>query len=92
MGTTGAEAMSLLIDGLRWEEVDMSRLSLARDRRRSYSSSEYSELESDLDSEESDDSGSPPGNVPGIMDLRADIRTGNARARLGACGWALDIA
>jgi hypothetical protein len=54
-------------------EDDMSRLSLARQRRRSYSVSEYSSLDSSNPPSEAEESGPPSGYAPGIARVRIDV-------------------
>lgn len=65
-----------LMDGRRWDDDDMRRLSLARRLCCSYSSSEYSESESDSDS----DSDSDEDHAPGIFDWAGSCRAGFMRA------------
>jgi hypothetical protein len=82
----GVVAYCFLIDGRRWEEEDMSRLSLARARcSLSYSSSDISELESSDPESDSDDDASPLGNAPGMLYARADVCRDDVW-RLSGCG------
>ena len=83
VGTTGSVLYCLLIDGRRWDEEDMRRLSRARARRsRSYSSSEMSELESSDEESVSEEDASSPGNSPGTLYARADVcRVDGVRVR-----------
>ena len=71
---TGAVTYFFVMDGRRCDDEDMSRLSLARDRRsRSYSSSDISELELSEFEPDPELEVSSSGKAPGTLRPRADI-------------------